>query len=449
MLKRPAILLCCLALLSASAPARPRLQQTTAKKPILIKAGRLLDVKWGQVLAGQGVLVENGRIKRVGPLALVLRHAPKNVTVVDLGDAMLLPGLIDCHSHLFLSSDGRVDTTLKMSINEREALAAKMAREVLEAGITTVRNLGHSGVRGDADLRDEINAGRLAGPRILAATRKLTPPGGQLLPGNPATEEVIKREFLPVNGALQARQAVRQAIKAGADVIKIVVDVGQKLLSEDEVKAIVDEAHRARLKVAAHATTEKGAATAALAGVDSIEHGTRASDETFRLMQRKGIFLVPTDYTEASLRQIFAANLRQSPADTADFEAWLKEYLELTPRRFQRAMKAGVKIAAGSDQYFIYPGRTRGQATLLMLETLVSEGLPALEAIRAATVNASELLGWQDRIGTIEAGKYADIIAVEGDPLKEIKELQRVSFVMKDGVVIRNDERGSAATLEQ
>lgn len=404
----------------------------------LLKVGRLLDVSAGAYLLNQGVLVEGGLIKEVGKFESVKRHAPRGTKVLDLSRATVLPGLIDCHSHLFLSNDGRTDRTKDMTEEERVRVAERNALELLMAGVTTVRNLGHSGVRGDAALRDAIKARKIPGLRILAATRKLTPPEGQPLTGNNVSKEILQRDFLPISNVDEARRAVLSALDAGADVIKVVVDVGQKLLSLEELKAIVEEAHRAKVKVAAHATTAEGAQRAAEAGVDSIEHGNEATDETFQLMARRGIFLVPTDYTADSMRKIFAADVARNPKDKEDFEGFIKDYAAKTPQRLRRAMKAGVRIAAGSDMIFMYPGKTRGQASLLVLEALNSEGLPALECIRAATTNAAELLGLQDRIGTIEAGKLADIIAVEGDPLKDLSEFQRVRFVMKDGYVIIN-----------
>jgi imidazolonepropionase-like amidohydrolase len=405
----------------------------------LLKVGRLLDVRKGAYLLHQGVLVERGRIRAVGDFERVKRRAPAGVKIVDLGRSTVLPGLIDCHSHLFLSNDGRVDRTKEMSPEERRRVAERNSLELLQAGVTSVRNLGHSGVRGDAMLRDAIKAGKFPGPRIVAATRKLTPPGGQPLTGNDVSKEILAQDFLTVANVDEARRAVRDAEGAGASVIKVVVDVGRNLLGLEEIKAIVDEAHQLKLKVAAHATTEEGARRAALAGVDSIEHGTEASDETFRLMAERGIFLVANDYTADALRQIFAANLMSSPEDRPDFEGWLKDYTVKSPQRLQRALKAGVRIALGSDMIFAFPGKTRGQASLLVLEALRGEGMETIDCIRAATTNAAALLGWQDQAGAIEAGKFADIIAVEGDPLKDLSVLQRVRFVMKDGRVIRDD----------
>ena len=440
MLKRVFILLLIITLVPAwslAQTARPASAPFT-----LLRIGRLLDVRKGAVLLNQGVLIEGERIRAVGRFQSVKRRAPRGVRVIDLGRAMALPGLIDCHTHLWLASDGRLDTTAGMTDDERQQLAARNARETLEAGITTVRNVGHSGVRGDAALRDSINAGQILGPRILAATRKLTPPGGQPLANNPATPEILKKDFLIVAGVDEARRAVREAVASGADCIKVVVDVGPKLLSVDELKAVVDEAHLLKMKVAAHATTAEGTRRAAEASVDSIEHATDASAETFSLMAARGIFLVPTDYTAESLWQIFAADVGRNPQERDDFEAYIKGYSEKIPQRLASALKAKVRVASGSDMYFVFPGKTRGQASLMVLDALRREGLAPLEVIRAATVNAAELLGWQDRAGAIEAGKFADIIAVEGDPLKNILEFQRVRFVMKGGRVVKNELAG-------
>jgi imidazolonepropionase-like amidohydrolase len=428
-----------LALLLLFIALTPGVSSHASSQATLLKVGRLLDVRTGAYLLHQGVLVEDGRIKEVGKFEGVRRSAPKGVKVIDLTRATVLPGLIDCHSHIFLSNDGRTDRTEGMSDEERMRVAERNALELLTAGVTTVRNVGHSGVRGDAALRDAIKARSFPGLRILAATRKLTPPEGQPLTGNAVSKEILQRDNLPIANVDEARRAVLSAVDAGADVIKVVVDVGQKLLSLEELKAIVEEAHRAKVKVAAHATTAEGAKRAAEAGVDSIEHGNEATDETFQLMARRGIFLVPTDYTAASMRLIFASDVERNPKDREDFEGFIKDYAAKTPERLRRALKAGVRIAAGSDMIFMYPGKTRGQASLLVLETLNGEGLPALECIRAATTNAADLLGWQDRIGTIEAGKLADIIAVEGDPLLDLSQFQRVRFVMKDGVVIKDE----------
>lgn len=432
-----ALLLLFIALLIVVLPvsgSNPHAPQAT-----LLKAGRLLDVKGGAYLENQGVLIEQGRIKAVGEFESVRRSAPKGVKVIDLGRAVVLPGLIDCHSHLFLSNDGQVDKTAGMTQEERLRLAERNALELLMGGVTTARNVGHSGTRGDAVLRERIDSGKVNGPRLIPATRKLTPPGGQPLGASAVTKEILAKDFLTVSNEYEARRAVRKAAANGAGVIKIVVDVGENLLGLNEIIAIVQEAYLLKLKVAAHATTEEGTRRAALAGVASIEHGTEANDETFRMMVERGIFLVANDYKPEHLRQIFAANLASQPGLRTDFEAWLKDYTQKTPARLQRALKAEVRIAFGSDMIFAFPGKTRGQASLLVLEALESEGLTPMECVRAATIYAAELLGWQARVGAIERGKLADIIAVEQDPLKDLSEFGRVRFVMKGGVIMKDE----------
>lgn len=420
----------------------------TPSKVVLIKAGRIVDVRTGRLLADQAIIIEGERIKEVGPAATVVPHAPADARIIDLQRATLLPGLIDCHTHLLSSWDGRHDTNeaavlgiTQMSAAQRALMGAGFAREELEAGITTVRDLGLSGIDGDVALRNAINAGWVQGPRILASTRKITPPGGQLDSKFTMAKELVAQEFAAVNGPEEARRAVREATYTGADVIKVVIDAGPRVLTLEEMRAIVDEAHRSKIKVAVHATTELGTKTAVEAGADSIEHGSEISDETLRLMKERGIFLVPTDYTPDTIRLIVNSSRRLSPEDTADLEGYLKGYAATVPQRLRRAMKIGVKIAAGSDMLFKVPGKTRGQASLLLYEALRDEGMTPAEIIRAATATAAELLGWQDRVGTIEATRFADIIAVEGDPLQDITELQRVRFVMKGGQVVRDDTR--------
>jgi imidazolonepropionase-like amidohydrolase len=415
-------------------------------KAVLIKAGRIVDARSGRMLADQAILVEGERIKEVGPTLTVASHAPADARVIDLQRATLLPGLIDCHTHLLSSWDGRLDTNeaavlgvTQMSMAQRALLGAAMAREELEAGITTVRDLGLSGIDGDVALRNAINAGWVEGPRILASTRKITPTGGQLDSKFALAKELVEQEFAAINGPEEARRAVREATYIGADVIKVVIDARPRVLTLEEMKTIVDEAHRSRIKVAVHATTELGTKTAAEAGADSIEHASVISDQTLQMMKERGIFLVPTDFTADTIRLIFTSSRQLSPADAADLEGYLKGYAATVPDRLRRAMKIGVKIAAGSDMLFKVPGKTRGQASLLLYEALRAEGMTPAEIIRAATASAAELLGWQDRVGSIEATRFADLIAVEGDPLKDITELQRVKFVMKGGRVVRDD----------
>jgi imidazolonepropionase-like amidohydrolase len=440
MLKRMLILL---VVLSASA-----LAQNTPTKTTLIKAGRVLDVKAGVYLPNQGVLIAGDRIKDVGAFDAVKARAPQDAVIIDLSQATLLPGLIDSHGHLLCSMEGRwlvdgfavVMAVTRVGLAKRALIGAANARDMLEAGFTAVRNVGHSGVNGDAALRDAINEGLIPGPRVQAACRKLTPIGGQvdeLRSENSAA--IIAEEFLTIGNVEEARRAVRQVLVDGANVIKVVVDVNNRILNSDEVRAIVEEAHHVKIKVAAHATTQAGIQAAIDGGVDSIEHANEATEEQFKAMRDKGIFLDPTLWTTQAISDIYLKSLYFSSEATTQFEKEIKEYIDLSKAKLQRALKAGVKLAAGSDMWFRYPGKKRGEATMVMFEAMVDAGLSRIETIRAATINAAELLGWQDRAGSVEAGKFADLIAVAGDPLKDITELKRVKFVMKGGEVVKNE----------
>ncbi len=447
MLRKIAALLACIALgaFTASAQAPPAAPKTT-----LIKAGRMLEVRSGSYLANQGILIEGETIKQIGPLAEIERRAPQDAVVIDLSKATVLPGLIDCHAHLLDAMDARLNlnealimTIASMSPAQRVLLGAAMAREDLEAGFTTVRNVGHSGIDGDVALRDAVNNGWVPGPRIVAAARKLTPPGGQAIPVQYGmVKAFVDQEFLPVNGAESARAAVREDLRVGADVIKVVVDVDNRILGEDEMKAIVAEAHRGKVRVAAHATTAVGIEAAVNAGVDSIEHGDEATDESLKRMREKGIFLDPTAYSREEITDLFTRSRLMTEADKAGINAWLDKYIPQQKSLIDRARKLGVKMVAGSDMWFAYPGKTRGQATLGTLEAMQKHGMPPIEVLRATTIHAAELLGWQERVGSIEAGKFADLIALEGDPLRDVGELAGVKFVMKGGAVVKNQLAG-------
>jgi imidazolonepropionase-like amidohydrolase len=416
-------------------------------KSILLKADRMLDVRTGKYVANAGVLVENDKIKEAGPLTEVQAHAPKGAAIIDLGMATLLPGLIDCHAHLLTSgtSISSQETILNaaagMSPTMRVLMGVHNAREDLEAGFTTVRIVGHSGIDGDVSLREAINLGWLVGPRIQAAARKLTPPGGQALHLNPAVaDQIVNQEFLQVGSADEARKAVRENLLYGADLIKVVADDDNRFISPEEMKAIVEEAHRAKVKVAVHATTATGIQTAVDAGVDSIEHGNDITDEQLKTMREKGIFL---DITELLFGGRLRAMVEKRQVLPPQLQQGLKAFEQMeakrTPARIARILKSGVKFTTGSDMWFDYPGKTRGEATALMFGALKDLGIPPADVVRAATINAAELLGWQDRIGTVEPGKLADIIAVTGDPMVDVTQLEHVQFVMKGGEVVRND----------
>ena len=427
--------------LGASASAQEPPRQT------ILKAARLLDVKTGAYVSGPALRVEGEKIVEVGPAATLAAHAAPGTSVIDLGSATLLPGLVDCHAHLLANTRGRLqlgENMLRMVVGQsasaRAYVGAQNARETLEAGITSVRNVGHSGYDGDAALRDAVEAGRVPGPRIQAATRKLTPPGGQAFTLRPeVSREILDLEYLPVSGPEDARRAVREALVAGADAIKVVMDVDKRVLGADEARAIVDEARRGKVKVAAHATTALGIQAAIDAGVASIEHADEATDAMFQAMRTKGIFLGATEWSAEMLRDLFVNALPRPEPERAQFETAIEDYVKRATERTGRARKAGVRFVMASDMWMEYPGRTRGQAALSVLEGLQGEGVPPAEVLRAATFEGAELLGWSDRIGTLEAGKLADVVAVDGDPLADVKALRKISFVMKGGRVVKRD----------
>jgi imidazolonepropionase-like amidohydrolase len=415
--------------------------QTAVPRTTVLRAARMLDVKTGTVISNASVVVTGARIIAAGANVA----APAGATVIDLGGAMLLPGLIDSHTHLLQNYEGRfgsddpnmVLTVAALGTTRRALLGAAMGRQDLEAGITTVRDLGNSGLNGDVALRDAINSGWVVGPRIVASTRALAAAGGQFGGLAPEAQQLIANEYVVISGVEEARRAVRQAFYDGADVIKVIVNTGPRVVSVDELKVIVDEAHRVGKRVAAHATDDQATRIAADAGVNSIEHGYSLPDDVIKIMKEKSIFLVPTDYPAQFYVDALGAMV--TPEQRAQRMAAAQPFVTRSADRLRRAMQAGVRIAYGSDEYYNAPAQSRGQSSLLTLQAYQEAGMSPIEVLRAATLNSADLLGLGDRIGAIEAGKFADIIAVDGDPLKDVKDLQHVSFVMKSGQVVRND----------
>jgi imidazolonepropionase-like amidohydrolase len=431
--------------------------QSAAQSPApvtLVKAGRLLDPRTGNVLSPAAVLIEDGKIKEVGSPSQLQGHAPAGVKTIDLGGATLLPGLIDSHTHLLLNIVMPAEAERARHLNgsfvpaqllaiaespsKRVLMGAQLAREDLESGITTVRNLGHSGIDGDTELRDAINIGRVPGPRILASGRKLIGQGSYLQNLNPAlSDAILRQEFLLLDGPDSARQAVRQNVFHNVDVIKVTVE---ESLTVPELAAAIEEAHRNHLKVAVHAVFKNSIQTAIDAGADSIEHGNEVTDEQLKQMRDKGIFFdfTPTIYgdfwtrmTEATVVMSPALRDRWAKLDVSDTQTY--------DNLVQHVLKSGVKFAAGSDMGWYFPGKKLGQTSVSRFPVLHQAGMTSLDVLRAITTNAAEMLGWQDRIGAIEPGKFADLVALSGDPIADITELERVRFVMKDGQVVRND----------
>lgn len=414
-------------------------------EPIVVRAGKLLNVESGGYQLDRGILVQDGVIVSSGKYSEVRSANPK-ARLVDLSDSYVLPGLIDCHTHL-LSGDqpGRDDddnlilSVVRRSTAERALLGAKHAREYLESGVTTVRDLGNSGVDGDIALRNAIDAGWVQGPRIVASTRALALPGAQFPTGlNPALASALwEQEYAIVSDEESARGAVRAAFAAGTRVIKVIGDSHLNLFSVSELKAIVEEAHAVHIKVAVHAVYEPEVHNAALAGVDSIEHAYSVTDEDLLLMKEHGVFLVPTDSPLHDLLETSPAPVGVNPGkDTLDYENTIRAAVAGRQERLRHALKLGVKIAFGSDWYYDTADRTRGAASLRTLAAYADSGMPPLEIIRFATINAAELLGMSGRLGVIKPGASADIIAIKTDPLKDVSALEHVSVVMKAGLPV-------------
>jgi imidazolonepropionase-like amidohydrolase len=424
-----------------------------AQPAILIKAARFLDPRSGHVISPASVRIVGDKIEEVGSKA-----SDTGAAIIDLGGATLLPGLIDSHTHLLLDvsipaeaemarytifQPGLLLAVAARSPADRVLLGAQMAREDLEAGFTAVRNLGHSGIDGDVALRDAVDAGRVPGPRILAAGRKLTAIGGYFQSMNPAVAEpILEQEFLQVATVEDGRRAVDTNLFYRADVIKVTLDDDGIGITAPVLKAIVDEAHLAHRKVAAHAVTKIAIQTAIDAGVDSIEHGNAITDEQLQSMRSKGIFLglTPTVYDDF-FAQLFESQIVLSGERKSRMAAGAPQRLRRDREFAERISRSGVRFAVGSDMCWHHPGRTRGELSARVLVALGHAGMPALDIIRGVTTSAAEMLGWQDRIGAIEPGKLADLVAVAGDPLADVGELSRVRFVMKGGKVVRNEFR--------
>lgn len=416
----PVLVLC---MLFAATPAQH-------PKVVAVKAGRLLDVRTGQMLNNAIILIEGERITAAGSGVTI----PTSAEVIDLGTMTVLPGLIDSHTHLTFAPGIGGAAILGQSPSRQALIGAKNARITLMAGFTTVRNVGARGYS-DIALRDAINAGDVPGPRISASGPTLSITGGH------ADENFLPWEFRyqaegVADGVEGVMQKTREIIKYGADVIKFCATGGVLSLGDDpkhsaftleEMKAIVGEAHRLGRKVAAHAHGGEGLRLAVLAGVDSIEHGTYIDDEGIRLMKEKGTYLVPTIY----LTDWFLENY-QKLGLPPQIIAKANEVMPAMKKNLTHAIKQGVPIAFGTDSA-VYPHGLNARE----FAVLVRMGLTPLQAIQTATVHASKLLGWDNRIGAVETGKFADLIAVEGDPTKDVTELERIKFVMKGGTVMK------------
>lgn len=406
-----------------------------APAALAIRAGKVLDVRTGNYLTDQIIWIEGDRIKAIGKAADIQKQLPADAKIIDLSGATVLPGLIDCHTHLTMGPNTLGASRLHVSYPRMALMGARNARVTLEAGFTTVRNVGASGYS-DVALRDAIRAGDVPGPRMLASGPALSITGGHgdenfLAPQYTFSEDGV------ADGIAAVTAKVRENIKYGADVIKFMATGG--VLSEgdnpalaqyslDEMKAIVETAHGLGRKVAAHAHGALGIKNAVLAGVDSIEHGSYMNDEDIQLMKEHGTYLCPTVYLEEWLLENY-----KPLGFTPSMIEKMNTVLPIARQNEAHAFQAGVKVAFGTDAA-VYPHGMNAHEFAMM----VKMGLPPLKAIQSATVNAADLLGWSDRVGTLEPGKFADIVAVQGDPVSDVSVLETVRFVMKGGEVIKN-----------
>jgi imidazolonepropionase-like amidohydrolase len=407
-----------------------------APKKLAIRAGRLIDGKSETPIANALIIVVDDKIESVTPGGT----PPAGIELIDLSKATVLPGLDDAHTHVLLQGDITQEDydaqLLKQSIPYRAILGARNAQIALGHGFTAMRDLETEGAMyADVDVKHAINNGEVPGPHMQVSTRAMTPTG-MYGPYGYSWEITIPQGVQYVDGIDEARKAVREQIRFGADWIKYYSDHGYFYgadgvvlhshvnFTDEEAKAIVDETHRLGHKVAAHAIGSDGIAAALKAGVDSIEHGDGLTEPEMEEMARRDIYWVPTIMVGAYVAPGRAGN-------------WTK-MVDTEKAAFQLALKKGVKIVLGTDAGG-FDWRELNQA--LEFDYYVKYGMTPMQAIRTATTTAAQLLGWSDKMGSIEAGKWADMVAVSGDPLKDITELQRVKFVMKSGSVFKNDLR--------
>jgi imidazolonepropionase-like amidohydrolase len=402
----------------------------------VLKSARLFDSTTGTMVTPGMLVVSNGIIQSVGN-----GSAPAGATVLDLGDATLLPGFIDAHTHLSdeFNPDYNGDALLSLQrpISEKAIRATANARKTVMAGFTTVRDVGSSDFI-DVGLRNSINAGYVPGPRMLVSVHALGSTGGHCDDGAGFRFGVFGRETGPEEGVInspdQARFAVRFNVKYGADVIKTCAsggvlsptdDVDVPQLTQPELDALVDEAHTLHRKTAAHSHGAESSKRAIRAGIDSIEHGTFLDDEAMRMMHDRGTFLVPTLATRVGLAESKFPPLVQAKATRA---------VQQQDAMVKRALALGVKIALGTDAA-VYPHGDNALEFALM----VADGMTPAQSLMAGTTSAAELLGLTDKIGALKPGMLADVVAVQGNPIENIKATQSVIFVMKDGAILRND----------
>jgi imidazolonepropionase-like amidohydrolase len=418
----------CLILLQIVALAASA-QQTTRT---LLRTGHLLDVKTGAEPAAQTIIVTGDRITAIAPTASTPKQSGD--TEIDLTKYTVMPGLIDVHTHLTMTTNFDPYFELSITPAKEAIIGVENAKVTLEAGFTTVRNVGANDYT-DVALRDEINAGHIPGPHMQVSGPPLGITGGHM------DENLLPYEYhvhgqAVADGIPAVQHQVRENIKYGADLIKIGATGGVLSKGDDpqasqytleEMQAIVADAHRLGRKVAAHAHGGQGILWASEAGVDSIEHGSYLNDEGIAMMKKHGTYLVPTAYLIDWMQQYG----KLPPL----YQQKMKDVSVVEKQNAIKAIKAGVKVALGTDAA-VYPHGLNAHEVDVYVNQF---GMSPLQGIQTGTINAADLMGWTDKIGTIEPGKWADLIAIDGDPLKDVKLLQHVNFVMKSGVVYKDE----------
>jgi len=393
-------------------------QEKPKEEPVIaIKAGKLLDPETGKASANQIILIQGKIIKEIGASVAI----PADAQVIDLSKSTVLPGLFDAHTHLCMTVNPKRDagnyfyTTLVDTTGYRAIEGVANGQAMLASGFTTVRDIGNAGNYADTDLRRAIEDGWVKGPTVVNSGIIIAPYGGQFQL-QPEKKDLGAPEYLFADTHDEMVKAIRQNIHYGAKFIKIVVDDQKYIYSVDDIRFMIAEAHAAGVKLAAHCWTHPGAHNAAEAGVDSIEHGFKMTDDDLELAKRNHVTLVGTEFTEKL-------------TSAADHKIWVD--------RLKRAHKIGVNMAFGTDVDVALPGETRGTLTIGYIDSWVDAGVPADDIVRAMTVNAARLLGVDSTRGFLKAGYAADIIAAPENPEENIQTLKKVTFVMKDGYVYK------------